>query len=90
PTSGLDPISASEFDDLIETLQRTLGVTVFMVTHDLDCLRNACDRIAALADGKIVATGSWDDMRVATHPWVRTYFGADVSRSARRGQMSTS
>jgi phospholipid/cholesterol/gamma-HCH transport system ATP-binding protein len=89
PTSGLDPISASEFDDLIETLQRTLGVTVFMVTHDLDCLRNVCDRIAALADGKIVATGSWDDMRAAAHPWVRTYFGADVSRSARRGQLST-
>jgi phospholipid/cholesterol/gamma-HCH transport system ATP-binding protein len=90
PTSGLDPIAASEFDDLIETLQRTLGLTVFMITHDLDCLRLVCDRIAALADGKIVATGSMDDMRAAAHPWVRTYFGADSSRSKGRGQIPAS
>src|SRR4026209_2044803 len=55
PTSGLDPISASDFDALISTLQQTLGLTVFMVTHDLDSLNTVCDRVAALADGKIVA-----------------------------------
>ena len=57
PTSGLDPIAAGEFDALIRTLQQTLGLTVFMVTHDLDSLHTVCDRIAALADGKIVADG---------------------------------
>ena len=57
PTSGLDPISAGEFDTLIKTLQQTLGLTVFMVTHDLDSLNTVCDRIAALADGKVVAEG---------------------------------
>jgi len=56
-TSGLDPIGAAEFDELIATLQRTLGLTVFMVTHDLDSLYSICDRIAALADGKVVAAG---------------------------------
>ena len=55
PTSGLDPISAGEFDALIRTLQQTLGLTVFMVTHDLDSLHTVCDRVAALADGKVVA-----------------------------------
>ena len=54
PTSGLDPISAGEFDVLISTLQRTFGLTVFMVTHDLDSLHTVCDRVAALADGKVV------------------------------------
>ena len=55
PTSGLDPIGAGEFDELIATLQRTLGLTVFMVTHDLDSLYTVCDRIAALGDGRIIA-----------------------------------
>ncbi len=57
PTSGLDPISAGEFDELIRTLQQTLGLTVFMVTHDLESLRAVCDRVAALADGEVVAKG---------------------------------
>ena len=57
PTSGLDPIAAGDFDALIRTLQQTLGLTVFMVTHDLDSLHTVCDRIAALADGKVVAVG---------------------------------
>jgi len=76
PTSGLDPISAGEFAVLIRTLQRTLGLTVFMVTHDLEALRNVCDRIAALADGKIVALGTMAEMLKAEHPWVKTYFQA--------------
>jgi phospholipid/cholesterol/gamma-HCH transport system ATP-binding protein len=74
PTSGLDPIAAGEFDSLIRTLQETLGLTVFMVTHDLDSLKIACDRIAALADGKIVVEGPMSDVLASTHPWVKEYF----------------
>ena len=62
PTSGLDPISAGEFDELIRTLQQTLGLTVFMVTHDLETLRTVCDRVAALADGKVIAIGDMSAM----------------------------
>ena len=76
PTSGLDPIAANAFDVLIRALQRTLGITVFMVTHDLDTLANACDRIAALAEGRIVAIGPMAAMRASDHPWVRAYFNA--------------
>ena len=74
PTSGLDPIAAGDFDALIKTLQKTLGLTVFMVTHDLDSLYTVCDRVAALADGKIVAIGPMRDMLESEHPWVQTYF----------------
>ncbi len=74
PTSGLDPIAAAEFDGLILTLKRTLGLTVFMVTHDLDSLYLACDRVAALADGKIVAQGPISTMLLSNHPWVKSYF----------------
>jgi phospholipid/cholesterol/gamma-HCH transport system ATP-binding protein len=74
PTSGLDPISAGDFDELIRTLQQTLEVTVFMVTHDLESLYTACDRVAALADGKVVAEGPMDVMLECEHPWVKTYF----------------
>jgi phospholipid/cholesterol/gamma-HCH transport system ATP-binding protein len=76
PTSGLDPIAAGEFDTLIRTLQRTLGITVFMVTHDVDSLRTACDRIAALADGRIVAEGPMSAMMASQHPWVKAYFSS--------------
>jgi phospholipid/cholesterol/gamma-HCH transport system ATP-binding protein len=74
PTSGLDPIAAGEFDALIETLQKTLGLTVFMVTHDLASLNTVCDRVAALADGKIVAIGPMRELLQSEHPWVRAYF----------------
>jgi phospholipid/cholesterol/gamma-HCH transport system ATP-binding protein len=74
PTSGLDPIAAGDFDALIKTLQRTLGLTVFMVTHDLASLNTVCDRVAALAGGKIVAIGSMRDLLQSEHPWVRAYF----------------
>lgn len=80
PTSGLDPIAAAEFDVLIRTLQRTLGITVFMVTHDLDSLNAACDRVAALAEGRIVAEGPMAAMLDSTHPWVRDYFGGQRRR----------
>ena len=74
PTSGLDPIAAGDFDALIKTLQKTLGLTVFMVTHDLASLKTVCDRVAALADGKIVAIGPMDELLNSEHPWVRAYF----------------
>ena len=74
PTSGLDPISASDFDALISTLQQTLGLTVFMVTHDLDSLNMVCDRVAALSGGKIVEIGPIEQLVSSQHPWVRSYF----------------
>jgi phospholipid/cholesterol/gamma-HCH transport system ATP-binding protein len=74
PTSGLDPISAGDFDELIRTLQQTLEITVFMVTHDLESLYTACDRIAVLADGKLAAEGPISVMLESEHPWVKTYF----------------
>jgi len=80
PTSGLDPIGAGDFDSLIATLQRTLGLTVFMVTHDLDSLHTVCDRIAVLADHKVIAAGSMDVMLASDHPWLRAYFHGKRSR----------
>ena len=92
PTSGLDPIGAAEFDNLITTLQRTLGLTVFMVTHDLDSLYTICDRIAALANGKVVAQGTIEEMLASDHPWVRSYFHGDRARAltnARLGNLNS-
>jgi phospholipid/cholesterol/gamma-HCH transport system ATP-binding protein len=74
PTSGLDPIAAGDFDELIRTLQKTLGLTVFMVTHDLESLATVCDRVAALADGKVIAVGPMSEMLLSPHPWMRAYF----------------
>ncbi len=76
PTSGLDPITAGEFDRLIGILQQTLGLTVFMVTHDVASLQRLCTRIAALAEGRIVADGPLPAMLASDHPWVRSYFRA--------------
>ena len=80
PTSGLDPIGAGDFDELVRTLQRTLGLTVFMVTHDLDSLYTACDRIAVLGDGKVIAVGTMDDMLASRHPWLQSYFHGKRAR----------
>jgi len=80
PTSGLDPVGAGDFDELIATLQRTLGLTVFMVTHDLDSLHTVCDRIAVLADHKVIATGTMDTMLASEHPWLKAYFRGKRSR----------
>lgn len=75
PTSGLDPIGAAAFDRLIRQLQTTLGLTVYMVTHDLDSLFSICDRVAVLADWKIVRTGLPEELRrMPNHPWVERYF----------------
>jgi phospholipid/cholesterol/gamma-HCH transport system ATP-binding protein len=84
PTSGLDPIGAGDFDSLIATLQRTLGLTVFMVTHDLDSLYTVCDRIAVLADGKVIAQGTMETMLASEHPWLRAYFHGKRARSLDR------
>ena len=84
PTSGLDPIAASEFDTLIKTLQQTLGLTVFMVTHDLDSLHTVCNRVAALAAGQIVAIGPMADILTSPHPWVQAYFRG--ARGVQRAQ----
>jgi len=86
PTSGLDPIAAGEFDSLIKTLQQTLGLTVFMVTHDLDSLYTVCNRVAALAEGKIVAIGSMPEVLTSLHPWVQAYFRG--ARGSKRAQSS--
>jgi phospholipid/cholesterol/gamma-HCH transport system ATP-binding protein len=82
PTSGLDPIGAADFDTLIATLQKTLGLTVFMVTHDLDSLAGICDRIAALGDGKVLHTGPLDEMKQQTHPWLQAYFNGSRARAS--------
>jgi len=74
PTSGLDPIGAAEFDELIRTLQRTLGLSVFMVTHDLDSLHAVCDRIAVLSQGRVIAAGTIETMLASEHPWLKSYF----------------
>jgi phospholipid/cholesterol/gamma-HCH transport system ATP-binding protein len=80
PTSGLDPIGAADFDELIMTLRDTLGLTVFMVTHDLDSLHTACDRIAVLADRRVLVEGPMSVMLEFDHPWVRSYFRGTRAR----------
>lgn len=83
PTAGLDPIGASDFDQLIKKLQRTLGLTVYMVTHDLDSIFTVCDRVAVLADRMIVKTGSPEQLRVKPeHPWIEEYFCGPRARAA--------
>lgn len=82
PTSDLDSIAANEFDALVHTLQRTLGLTVFMVTHDLQSVAHVCDRVAAIADKRIVFVGTLAEIEKAQHPWVKAYFGTERARSA--------
>ncbi len=82
PTAGLDPIGAAAFDALIKKLQTTMGLTVFMVTHDLDSLHAVCDRIAVLAEKKVFVTGSMKDMMKVDHPWVHEYFHGPRARAA--------
>jgi phospholipid/cholesterol/gamma-HCH transport system ATP-binding protein len=85
PTAGLDPIGAAEFDDLIRGLSRSLGLTVFLVTHDLDTLYATCDRIAVLAEKRVLTTGTLDDMLDVDHPWVQAYFKGPRARAAQDG-----
>jgi phospholipid/cholesterol/gamma-HCH transport system ATP-binding protein len=74
PTSGLDPIGAADFDELIRTLQQTLDLSVFMVTHDLDSLHAICSRIAVLSEGRVITAGPIEAMLASEHPWLRSYF----------------
>ena len=86
PTAGLDPIGAAAFDELLHSLQRSLGVTVFMVTHDLDSLYAVCDRIAVLGDKHVIVTGTMDDMLQQEHPWIRDYFYGPRGRAAQAAE----
>ncbi len=81
PTSGLDPISAAEFDELIVKLRDTIGLTVYMVTHDLDSLFSVCDRIAVLGDRQVKLAGTIDDMLASEDPWIKSYFQGKRARS---------
>jgi phospholipid/cholesterol/gamma-HCH transport system ATP-binding protein len=83
PTAGLDPIGAAAFDDLIRTLQQALGLTVFLITHDLDTLYAICDRVAVLADRKLIAVAPVRELETLDHPWVREYFNGPRGRAAR-------
>lgn len=81
PTAGLDPIGAAAFDHLIRRLQKTLGLTVYMVTHDLDSLFAICDRVAVLAEGRIFQTGSPQELQARPgHPWIRDYFQGERAK----------
>lgn len=82
PTAGLDPIGASEFDEMIRSLQKALGITVFLVTHDLDTLHATCDRIAVLAEKKVLVTGTMAEMLEVDQPWVHEYFHGPRARAA--------
>ena len=82
PTAGLDPIAASEFDALIADLRNTLGLTVVMVTHDLDTLHAIVDRIAVIGEKRVLVEGDLNDMRRFDHPWVKSYFGGRRARAA--------
>jgi len=81
PTSGLDPIGAADFDNLVGKLQQTLGLTVFMVTHDLDSLYAICDRIAVLGEGRVLVSGDIRKMLAFEHPWVAAYFKGPRARA---------
>lgn len=83
PTAGLDPIGAAAFDDLIRTLQKAMGLTVFLITHDLDTLYAICDRVAVLADRKLVAVAPVHELETLDHPWVKEYFNGPRGRAAR-------
>ena len=81
PTSGLDPIGAAAFDDLIASLRDTLGLTVYMVTHDLDSLHAICDRVAVLRDGVVLTTGTLEHMIAVDDPWTKAYFTGKRARN---------
>ncbi|MCS4235333.1 ABC transporter ATP-binding protein [Stenotrophomonas rhizophila] len=83
PTAGLDPIGAAAFDRLIKTLQEALGLTVLLITHDLDTLYAICDRVAVLADQKVIANAPLHEIEQLDHPWIQEYFHGPRARAAR-------
>jgi phospholipid/cholesterol/gamma-HCH transport system ATP-binding protein len=89
PTSGLDPISAAAFDELIRDLSEALDLTCVMITHDLDSLYEVTDRVAVLADGKVVATAPVKELETSDHPWIREYFLGPRGRAAKAAETRT-
>ncbi len=86
PTAGLDPIGAAAFDQLIVGLQQTLGLTVFLITHDLDTLYEICDRVAVIADKRVIAVGTIPELLATDHPWIQDYFNGPRGRAAQSAQ----
>ena len=86
PTAGLDPIGAAAFDELTRELQETLGHTVFLITHDLDTLYEICDRVAVLADKRVIAVGTIPELLALDHPWIQEYFNGPRGRAAQAAQ----
>ncbi len=89
PTAGLDPIGAAAFDHLTLSLKKTLGLTVFLITHDLDTLYAICDRVAVLADQKVIAVGTIPELLALKHPWIQEYFNGPRGRAAQPGAGGT-
>jgi phospholipid/cholesterol/gamma-HCH transport system ATP-binding protein len=85
PTAGLDPIGAAAFDELTQGLQEVLGLTVFLITHDLDTLYAICDRVAVLADRQVIAVGTIPELLKLDHPWIQEYFNGPRGRAAQSG-----
>jgi len=88
PTAGLDPIGASKFDELIRELADTMGLTVFLITHDLDSLYATCDRVAVLAEKKVIAVGTIPELLATEHPWIQDYFNGPRGRAAASGNQT--
>ena len=86
PTAGLDPIGASAFDQLTKELKQTLGLTVFLITHDLDTLHEICDRVAVLADRRVIAVDTVPNLMKLDHPWIQEYFNGPRGRAALTAQ----
>jgi phospholipid/cholesterol/gamma-HCH transport system ATP-binding protein len=82
PTAGLDPIGAAAFDELLRDLSDSLDLTVFMITHDLDTLYEITDRVAVIADKKVVAVAPVHELEKSDHPWIREYFLGPRGRAA--------
>ncbi|HEY1125652.1 MAG TPA: ABC transporter ATP-binding protein [Sphingobium sp.] len=85
PTAGLDPIGAAAFDAQTRELQETLGLTIFLITHDLDTLHAICDRVAVIADHKVIAVGTIPELLALDHPWIQDYFNGPRGRIAAAG-----
>ncbi|MBA4752619.1 MAG: ABC transporter ATP-binding protein [Sphingopyxis sp.] len=88
PTAGLDPIGAAKFDELIRELADTMGLTVFLITHDLDSLYATCDRVAVLAEKKVIAVGTIPELLATEHPWIQDYFNGPRGRAAASGNQT--
>jgi len=84
PTAGLDPISAANFDLMVKELADALGLTIFLVTHDLDTLHAVCDRVAVLYGGKVAALGTIEEVSAGATGWVKEYFSGPRGRAASR------